>query len=100
MITYYKKIEVINVHNLCEVIQDSLSDSLVNIDSINVDYHLPSLQIRIRIKFDNSLQINMNLEAEEYNLLLCDYATQGDYVSFITHIRNKIVEMILKEYIK
>lgn len=100
MITYYKKIEVRNVDDLCEAIHCSLLESLVNVDSIGVYFHNPSLQIRIRIKYDNSLQINMNINPEDYDYLLRDTAVQADYAVFIIELRNRIREMILKNYIR
>lgn len=100
MISYYKKIEVRNEDDLCEAIHCSLLETLVNINSIGVCYHMPSLQIRIRIKYDNSLQINFNITAEEYGYLLDAHASQWDYGNFIANIKDRIREIILKDYIR
>lgn len=101
MLIYYKKIEVRNVDDLCEAIHCSLVESLVNIDDIGVYYHAPSMQIRIRIKYDNSLQLNFNLEREDYCFLYLDeHTSQWDYGNFITDIKDRIREMILKDYIR
>lgn len=100
MINYYKKIVVKTENDLCEAIHCSLLETLVNVDSIGVYYYPPSLQIRIRIKYDNSLQININLEPEDYKELLDVNSSQWDYGNFIAYLKTRIVKMILKDYIR
>jgi len=101
MITYYKKLFVTNVDTLCEAIHCSLTEVLVNVYDISVYYHVPSLQIRIKIKYEDRCVININLEREEYNNLLdIDNASEWDYGNFIAALKNDIKNMILTNYIK
>ena len=101
MITYYKKLFITNVDNLCEAILCSLTEVLVNVYDISVYYHAPSLQIRIKIKYEDRCTININLEREDYNDLLdVDNASNWDYGNFMAGIKNDIKDMILRNYMK
>lgn len=100
MITYYKQLYITNVDNLCEAIQCSLSEILTGVYTLGVQYHMPSLQIRIVIRYSNGCTIYINLEREEYKDLLDDSASEWDYGQFISMIKDNIKEDILKNYIR
>lgn len=101
MITYYKKLYITTVENLCEAIHCSLSEILTGVYTLGVAYHAPSLQIRIVIRYSDGTAININIEAEEYkDLLDVNCASQWDYGQFIGITKNRIKEMILKKYIR
>ena len=100
MITYYKKLFITNVDNLCEAIHCSLTEILTGEYALSVKYHAPSLQIRIVIGYADTTRICINLKPEEYVDLLNDTASQWDYGQFIAIIKDRIKEMILKDYIR
>lgn len=101
MITYYKKLYIKTVDNLCEAIHCSLSEILTVQNSLSVHFDAPSLQIRIIIRFVSGLTIIMNIEREEYkDLLDLSCATEWDYGNFIEIIKNEIKSLILEKYIK
>ena len=100
MITYNKIVYITNIETLCEAIQCSLSEILKGIYTLGVQYHAPSLQIRIIIRFENGCTVYINLEREEYKDLLDDNASQWDYGQFIAMIKDIIKEYILEKYIR
>lgn len=101
MITYYKKLYIKTVDNLCEAIYCSLSEILAKQNSLSVYFDAPSLQIRIIIKFVSGLTITMNIEREEYiDLLDLRCASEWDYGQFISMVKDNIKEAILKNYIR
>ena len=65
-----------------------------------MQYHAPSLQIRIIIRFESGCTVYINLEPEEYKVLLDDNASQWDYGQFIAMIKDNIKEYILEQYIR
>ena len=101
MITYYKKLYITTIDNLCEAIQCSLSEVLTSVYSISVYYDAPSTQIRIIIKFEDRCTINIKLEPDEYRYLLdVDCASEWDYGNFIAGIKNDIRDLILRNYMQ
>lgn len=100
MIEYYKKLFITNVDTLCEAIHCSLTEILKGEYALSVQYHAPSLQIRIKIAYADTTRIFINLKPEEYADILNDNASQWDYGNFIGIIKNRIKEMILKDYIR
>lgn len=101
MITYYKKLYIKTVDNLCEAIHCSLSEILAMQNSLSVYFDAPSLQIRIIIRFVDGLTININIEREDYiDLLDLRCASEWDYNQFIGITKNKIKSLILENYIK
>ena len=104
MITYYKKLYIKTVDNLCEAIHCSLSEILAMQNSLSVYFDAPSLQIIIIIRFVGGLTININIEHEEYedflDILDLKCASEWDYNQFIGIIKNKIKSLILENYIK
>lgn len=100
MITYYKKLNIVTIDNLCEAIHCSLTEILTMQNSLSVYFDAPSLQIRIIIRFADGLSININIDRELYVDLLDTNASQWDYGQFIGVIKNDIKRMILEKYIR
>ena len=100
MITYYQKKEVLSTFELCEAIEQSLTEVLVNVNQLSVYYHAPALQLRIVIEYENGKRIFIPIESEDYQYLLNTNASMWEYDYFITHLKFKIKSMILKDYIK
>ncbi|MBO5542325.1 MAG: hypothetical protein J5936_02705 [Acholeplasmatales bacterium] len=91
---------ITNIETLCEAIQCSLSGTLKGIYTLGVQYHTPSLQIRITIRFESGCTVYIKLKREEYKDLLDDNATEWDYGQFIAMIKDIIKEYILEQYIR
>ena len=100
MITYYKKMEVMNVIELTEAIEYTLSHDLLNVNKLNVRYDACSLQLRICIIYKNGKRIFIAIEPEGYSYLLDTNASQWDYDYFITHLKYDIKSRLLEDYIK
>lgn len=100
MITYYKKMEILNATQLTEAIEYTLSHDLLNVNKLNVRYDACSLQLRICIIYKNGKRIFVSIESEEYSYLLDTNASQWDYGNFITQLKNSIKSRILEDYIK